>query len=156
MSTTICQKRSNNQQEITESVSEGLISPIILENVCHPEQDASIAGPSIANSPRVENSLRESLRASLKEEISSEIKNLLVESQKEMLRPLKPIIGKNVKESIDEEPENETRSFYTPTKSVRINLTPNDDPSTCRNTYDHSILTNHLAVNMTTTNYQKT
>ena len=81
MSTTRSQKRRNNQQASTESVSEGLVSPMILENVCHPEQDGSIAGPSSANFPRVENSLLESLRASLKQEITSEIKNLLVESR---------------------------------------------------------------------------
>ena len=99
----------------------------------HTEQDASIAGPSSAKSPRVENSLLESLSASLKEKINSEIKNLFVESQKEMLGLLKPKTGENVRENGNEEPENETRGPYTLTKSVRINSTHNDDPSTCRN-----------------------
>ena len=133
MSTTRSQKRRNNQQESTESVSEGLVSPIILENVGHSEQDASIAGPSNAKSPRVENSLLESLRASLKVEITSEIKNLLVKSQKEMVRLLKLKTGEKVRKHVDQEPENETRSFYTPIKSFRINSTHNDNPSTSRN-----------------------
>ena len=134
MSTTRNQKRRNNQQESTEIVSEGLISPIILEIVCHPDQDASIAGPSSVKSPRMENGFLENLKASLKEEITSEIKNLLVESQKEMLRLLKLKTAENVRENAVEEPENETRSFYTPTKSVRINSTHDDDPSTSRKT----------------------
>ena len=65
--------------------------------------------------------------------MTSEITNLLVETQKEMLRLLKPETGENVRENADEEPENGTGSFYTPTKSVRINSTQNDDPSTSRN-----------------------
>ena len=111
MSTTRSQKRKNNQQESTESVSEGLVSPIILENVCH-----TIAGPSSTKSPRIENNFLDSLRASLKEGITSEIKNLLVESEKEMLRQLKP----RTRENADEELENETRRLYFPTKSIRI------------------------------------
>ena len=73
------------------------------------------------------------MRAPLKEEISSELKNLLAESQREFLKLLKPKTGENVRENAEEEPENETRSYYTPTKSVRINSTQNDDPSTSRN-----------------------
>ena len=91
-----------------------------------------MAGPSRPNSPRIENSLKERLRASLKEEITSEIKNLLIESQKEMLKLLKPETRENARGNFDEETENETRSFYTPTKSVRINSTQND-PNACRN-----------------------
>ena len=85
--------------------------------------------------PRTESSFLESLRASLKEEITSEIKNLLVESQKEMLRLLKPETRENVRESAEEEMENETRSSYTPTKSVRINSTQNNDANVSRNMY---------------------
>ena len=133
MSTTRSQKRRNNQQESTESVSEGLVSPKTLKNVGHSEQDASIAGPSSTKSPRVDNSLLENLRASLKDEITSEFKNLLVESQKELARLLKHKTGEKVRKNVDEEPENETRSFYTSTKSVRIISTDNDDPSTSRN-----------------------
>ena len=90
MLTTRSQKRRNNQQESTECVSEGLVSPISVEYVCRLNQDISIAGPSRPKSPAIENSILESLRASLKEEITSEIKNVLVESQREMLKLLKP------------------------------------------------------------------
>ena len=104
-----------------------------MENSCPLDQDVSVAGPSKPKSPRIEGSFLESLRASLKEEITSEIKNLLVESQKEMLRLLKPETRENVRENVEEERENETRSFYTPTKSVRINSTHNNDPCSSRN-----------------------
>ena len=77
-------------------------------------------GPSRPKSHRIENSLLESLRASLKEEITSEIRSLLIESQKEMLKLLKPKTGENMRENTEEETENETRSFYTPTKSELI------------------------------------
>ena len=128
MSTTRSQKRKNTQQENNENVSEGFVSPVIIGNLCSSEQDVGIAGPSNPKSPSVENSLLESLRISLKEEITSEIKNLLIESQKEMLKLLKP----NARENVEEEIENETRSFYTPTKLVRINSTQND-PNISRN-----------------------
>ena len=101
-------------------------------NVCHLNQDVSIAGPSRPKSPRIENSFIESLRPSLKEEKTSEIKRLLVESQREMMKLLKPKTGENVREKIEEETENETRNFCTPTKSFRINSTQNDNPSTSR------------------------
>ena len=133
MSTTRSQKRRNNQQESTESVSEGFVSPIIVENSCPLDQDAIVAGPSKPKSPRIKGSFLENLRASLKEEITSEIKNLLVESQKEMLKLLKPETRENIKGNTEEETENETRSFYTPTKSVRVNFTQNNDPCSSRN-----------------------
>ena len=95
-------------------------------NVCHLGQDESTAVPSSAKSSRVENSYLESLRASFKKEITSEIKNLLVENQREMLKLLKPKTGENVRRNVEEEPEDETRSFHTPTKFVRINSTQND------------------------------
>ena len=101
-------KRKNIQQESTESVSEGLISPIVVENSCFLDQDVSVAGPSRPKSPRIENSLLESLRASLKEEITSEIQSLLMESQKEMLKLLKPKTGEIIRENTEEETENET------------------------------------------------
>ena len=68
----------------------------------------------------------------MKEEITSKIKNLLIEPQKEMLKLLKPETRENARDNIDEEMENETRSFYSPTRSVRINSTQND-PNICRN-----------------------
>ena len=123
MSTTRSQKVKNNHQESTESVSEGFVSPIMVRNFCSLDEDVTVAGLSIPKSPRSEGSFLESLRASLKEKIISEIKNLLVESQKEMLKLLKPETRENVRENTEEETENETRSFYTPTKSVGINST---------------------------------
>ena len=84
MSITRSQKRKNIQQENSENVSEGFVSTVVVENPCFSEQDVGIAGPSRPKSPRIENSLLESLRASLKDEITSEIKGLLIESQKEM------------------------------------------------------------------------
>ena len=103
-----------------------------MEVPCSSNQDVEAAGPSRPKSPRIENRLLESLRASLKEELTSEIKNLLIESQREMLELLKPKSRENVRDNFDEETENETRNFYTPTKSVRINSTQND-PNICRN-----------------------
>ena len=127
MSTTRSQKRRNNQQSTSENVSE------VVGNPCSLNQDDEVAGPSKPKSPRIENSLLESLRASLKEEITSEIKNFLVESQKKMLKLLKPETRGNIRENTEEEVEEETRSFYTPTKSVRISSTQND-PNISRNT----------------------
>ena len=49
-----------------------------------------------------------------------------------MLKLLKPEIRENARDNIDEEMENETRSFHTPTRSVRINSTQNDS-NICRN-----------------------
>ena len=132
MSTTRSQKRRNDQQSTSENVSEGLISPIVEGNPCPLNQDDEVAGPSRPKSPRVENSFLESLRASLKEEITSEIKNLLIESQRKMLKLLKPETRGSIRENTEEEVEEETRSFCTPTKSVRISSTQND-PNISRN-----------------------
>ena len=137
MSTTRSQKRRNTQREAEDNVSEGFISPINVEDSRPSNQDTDVAGPSRPKSPRVENSFLESLRASLKEEITSEIKNLLLESQKELLKLLRPETGGNVRDSTVEETENETRRFYTPTKIVRINSTQNNDPYTSRNRLAH-------------------
>ena len=126
MSTTQSQKRKNFQQEKSENVSDGFVSPIVGENPCFPEQEVSCAGPSKPKFPRIENSFLESLRASLKEEITSEIKNLLIESQKEMMKLLKPETRENFRENVEEGMENETRNFFTPTRSVRISSTQND------------------------------
>ena len=96
MSTTRSQKRKNFQQENSENVSDGFVLPVVVENPCLSEQDASTAGTSKPKSPRIENSLLESLRTSLKEEITSETKNLLIESQKEMMKLLRPETRDNV------------------------------------------------------------
>ena len=133
MSSTRSQKRRNTQQEAVENVSEGFVSPVVVGNSCPLDQEISVAGPSKPKSPRIEGSLLESLRTSLKEEITSEVKNLLVESQKEMLKLLKPETKENDKENVEKEAENKTRSFYTPTKSVRINSTQNNDTNVIRN-----------------------
>ena len=50
-----------------------------------------------------------------------------------MLKLLKPETRENVRINIDDETENETRSFYTPTKSVRITSTQNNDTNSSRN-----------------------
>ena len=130
MSTTRSQKRKNTQREADDNVSEGFVSPIN----SHPlDQNVELAGPSRPKSPRVENSFLESIRSSLKEEITSEIKTLLLESQKEMLKLLRPETRENIRDHVSEELENETRSFYTPTKTVRNNSTQNEDHSIIRN-----------------------
>ena len=135
MSTTRSQKRKNIQREVDDNVSEGFVSPINTEN-SHPlDQNVELAGPSRPKSPRVENSSLESIRSSLKEEITSEIKTLLLESQKEMLKLLRSETRENVRDHVSEELENETRSFYTPTKTVQINSTQNEDHSIIRNTF---------------------
>ena len=126
MSTTRSQKRKNCQQENSENLSDGFVSPIVGENPCFPAQEVSCAGPSKPKSPRIENSLLESLRASLKEEITSETKNLLIESQKEMMKLLKPETRENIRENVEEGMKNETRNFFTPTRSARISSTQND------------------------------
>ena len=131
MSTTRSQKRRNEQQG-DKDVSEGFISPIVVENPCSSNQDVDVSGPPRPKSPRIENSFLESLRASLKDEITSEIKALLAESQREMLKLLKPETRGSSKENTEEEVEEESRNFYTPTKSVRISSTQNDSIR-CRN-----------------------
>ena len=149
MSTTRSQKRRNNQQEAIESVSEGFVIPVAVENSCPLDQDVSEA-----KSPRIEGSLLESLRASLKEEITSEIRNLLVESQREMLRLLKPETRETVRENSGEETENETRSFYTPTKYVTSNSTQNNDTDTSRNMVTNTkswLIFNKIDVDITST-----
>ena len=143
MSTTRSQKIKNIQQENSEIVSDGFVSPVV-ENPCLSEQDASTAGPSKPKSPRIENGLLQSLRASLKEEITSEIKNLLIESQKEMMKLLRPETRENVRENVEEEVENDTRSFYTPTRLVRISSTQNDQ-SVSRNSLQYQIYQTSLS-----------
>ena len=127
MSTTRSQKRKNNQQEVVENVSEGFVSPVLVENSCPLDQDVVVTDPSKPKSPRVENSVLESLRVSLKEEITSEIKSLLMESQRKMLKLLRSETGDNVRNSTGDETENGTRSFHTPTKQYGSNSTSNHD-----------------------------
>ena len=63
----------------------------------------------------------------------SEIKTLLVESQKEILKLLELITNENVRDEPEDKPENETKSFYTPTKLVRIISTQNNESYISRN-----------------------
>ena len=100
MSSTRSRKRKNTQREAEDNVSEGFISPINIENSRSSNQDTDVAGPSRPKSPRLENSSLESLRASLKEEITSEIKNLLEESQREMLKLLRSETGDHAVKSL--------------------------------------------------------
>ena len=133
MSTTRSQKRKNTQREADDNVSEGFVSPINMENSCLLDQNVELAGPSRPKSRGVENSFLESIRSSLKEEITSEIRALLLESQKEMLKLLRSETKENVRDQTSEELENGTRNLYTPTKTVRINPTQNEDHSIIRN-----------------------
>ena len=119
MSTTRSQKRKNAQREADDNVvSEGFVSPINMGNSYPLHQNVELAGPSRPKSPSVKNRVLESIRSSLKKEITSEIKTLLLESQKKMLKLLRPETGENTRDHVSEELENETRSFYTPTKTV--------------------------------------
>ena len=69
----------------------------------------------------------------MKGEITSELKSRLADSQKEILKMHKAKTNTNIREEPDEDTDNETRSFYTPTKSVRLNSTQNNDPCSSRN-----------------------
>ena len=88
MSTTSSQKRKNNQQESSESVSVYLVSPIVTEHKNSVDQDVGSPGPSRAKSPRDESSVLETLKTSLNDERTSELKSLLADSQKEILKYL--------------------------------------------------------------------
>ena len=107
----------------------------MVENVDLGVQGVVVAGPLSAKSPRIENSILEGLRASLKEEIPSEIRDLLAKSQKDLLKLLKPKTKENVREQDEAILEGEPREFYTPTRTVRINSTQNDDMNINRNDY---------------------
>ena len=73
------------------------------------------------------------MRTSLREEITSEIKAQLIESQKAMKKLLKPKTAESARDEDENDLENETSSFYTPTKSVRTSYTHNNDSCTLRN-----------------------
>ena len=64
-----------------------------------------------------------------------------------MLKLLKPGTTENVRGDTEEDVENETRSFYTPTKTVRTNSTQNNDINVGRNS--DLILTFYLDVCIT-------
>ena len=90
--------KRGEEHKSTDNVSEGLISPVLVGQEIQVEQDVMVEGPSSAKSPRIESSILENLRASLKDEITSEIKTLLVEFQKEILKLLKPKTNESVRE----------------------------------------------------------
>ena len=92
MSTTRSQKKSNDQQESSNTVSEGLISPVLSEYDTQVVQDVSAAGPK---SPRIKNSIIKSWRISLKNEITPEKRNILAETKRKMLNLLKPRANTN-------------------------------------------------------------
>ena len=95
-SSTRSQKRRNNFQDNAENVGENVVFPVLVEKVGLGESYVIVAGPFCAKSASIETSALDTLRASLKEEITAEIKGLLVESQKEILKQLKPKTGENV------------------------------------------------------------
>ena len=107
-------------QERNEHVGESIVSPIVTEIDGSVDQDVLAAGPPRSIIPRIENKSLESLSASLMEERTSEIKNLLAESQRELLKLLKP---KTV-ESINEEEEislKVKREAFTPRLNLSVN-----------------------------------
>ena len=133
MSTTRSQKRKKNSQDNPENVSEMIIPTTLQVSTDLNQQDILIAGTSSAKSPRIENSVLEELRASLKDKISSERKVLLAESHKKLLKMLKHKPNESIRYKDENLPENESREFYNPTRSVRINSTSNDDADVNRN-----------------------
>ena len=104
--------RKNNFQEGSENVSETIISPVLVGNLDLSDQEVIAAGPSSAKSPRIEKSvLKRLLRASLKEEITSEIRELLAESQRDLLKLLKRKSSETVGEQEKNALENKPREF---------------------------------------------
>ena len=71
-----------------------------------------------------------------------------------MLRLPKPETRETVRENSGEETENETRSFYTPTKYVTSNSTQNNDTDTSRNMVTNTkswLIFNKIDVDITPT-----
>ena len=58
---------------------------------------------------------------------------MLIESQKQPFKLLKPKPGDNKSEENETTVESESRSFYTPTKSVTIGSVQNNDTNRSRN-----------------------
>ena len=58
---------------------------------------------------------------------------LLLESQKKLLKLLKPKSRENENGENEPDQENESTNLYTPTKSVRINNLQEIDPNASRN-----------------------
>ena len=91
------------------TVSECLVSPVSIPNEELDDHDRAVKNG-------IENSTLESLRTSLKEEITWEIKGLSLESQRELLKLLKSKTGENVNNECNETIEEDSKSFYTPTR----------------------------------------
>ena len=51
-----------------------------------------------------------------------------MESQRELLETLKPKTKASENQENEQAPESESRNFYTPTRSVKIHPTHNNDP----------------------------
>ena len=66
MSTTKSQNGRNVQRESSNTVSEGLISPVFSKDEIYIAQDVQAAGPSFPKSPGIENRVIESIRTFLK------------------------------------------------------------------------------------------
>ena len=97
-----------------------------------------IAGSARPKSPWIKNSALVSSRASSRKDITSDIKELLMESQRELLKMLKSKTKLGENEASEQVPERKPRSFYTPTRSVKMNSTQNKNPDPSRH---HSNLT---------------
>ena len=72
-----------------------------------------IAGPSRPKTARVENRTLASLRASLELYITTEIKQILMESQRVLLRMLKSNTEASENGENEQVPESESTNFYT-------------------------------------------
>ena len=107
----------------SDIVNSDFVSLLLVQTVFLGDQNVMSTGPSCPNSTGVENSELERLKPFLKEEITSEIKILLVESQKQLLRLLKAENKENPSEILDSTLE--TEEFHTSKKTVRIRGTQN-------------------------------
>ena len=102
-----------------------MVSLTVVENERPVGQDVLLESPFRAKTTWVENSSLESLKASLEAELTSEIKNLLAEYQKELLKFIEPKVGECINEDEETSLESEIRRLFTPTKSIRIKSTQN-------------------------------
>ena len=99
------------KQESTENVNETIIPSVLVENIDLRDQDVIVAEQSSAKSIRLEKSVLEVLKASLKKKTTSEIRGLLAEFQKELLKLLKPKTNENIREQNENALESESRDF---------------------------------------------
>ena len=72
--------------------------------------------------------------------MTSEIKGVLLESQRELFKLLRPKTRENINEDSADRLEDETRTFYTSTRSLRNISTQKTEPCTsCENTRYSSV-----------------